>query len=145
MPSIEQTFTLQVGSRTDNLALIRGLVAHVGSQAGLPEAEIGKLELAVDEACANVIEHAYGNDASKEVTVRALFDDEVIRIDVIDTGRGFDPGAIRQDALDQMVAQRRSGGLGLRLIQSLVDEVHYEVEPGKRNELRMIKRIPKSS
>ena len=143
MPALEQKFILHVGSRTENLALIRGFVTHVGQQAGLDEAEIGKLELAVDEACANVIEHAYGNDASKEVVVRAMFDDQELRIEVEDTGKGFEPGAVQQDDLQKLVAQRKTGGLGLRLIRSLVDELHYEMEPGKKNELRMVKKIRK--
>jgi anti-sigma regulatory factor (Ser/Thr protein kinase) len=42
-------------------------------------------ELAVDEACANVIEHAYGDDKSKQVMIRAVFDDDTLRIHVIDT------------------------------------------------------------
>lgn len=141
MATYEQTFALQVGSRTENLALIRGFVNHVGSQAGLAEDELAKLELAVDEACANVIEHAYGNDATKEVVVRALYDENEIRIDVIDNGLGFDPTGIADADLKQLVKERRTGGLGIRLIKSLVDELHYEVEPGKKNELRIVKKL----
>lgn len=141
MAAFEQSFGLQVGSRTENLALIRGFVNHVAAQAGMNEEETGQLELAVDEACANVIEHAYGNDATREVVVRAVFSDDELRIEIVDSGRGFDPGEIPQADLKQLVAERKTGGLGLRLIRSLVDEVHYEVEPGKTNELRMVKKL----
>ncbi|MBA2501808.1 MAG: ATP-binding protein, partial [Pyrinomonadaceae bacterium] len=60
MTAIERKFTLQVPSSTENLAMIREIVGNIGTQAGLESADIAKLELAVDEACANVIEHAYG-------------------------------------------------------------------------------------
>ncbi len=143
MAAIERTFTLQVPSSTENLALIREFVTSVGTQAGLDQSDIGKLELAVDEACANVIEHAYGHDATKEVLVRAIFDEEVLRIKVIDSGLGFDPKSIPQADLERLVAERRSGGLGMRLMKSLVDEVRYEFEPGQKNELHMMKRIKK--
>ncbi len=143
MAAIERTFTLHVPSSTENLALIREFVTSVGTQAGLDQSDIGKLELAVDEACANVIEHAYGHDATKEVVVRAIFDEEVLRIKVIDNGRGFDPQSIPQADLERLVAERRSGGLGMRLMKSLVDEVRYEFEPGPKNELHMTKRIRK--
>ncbi len=143
MAAIERTFTLHVPSSTENLALIREFVTSVGTQAGLDQSDIGKLELAVDEACANVIEHAYGHDATKEVVVRAIFDEEVLRIKVIDNGRGFDPQSIPQADLERLVAERRSGGLGMRLMKSLVDEVRYEFEPGQKNELHMTKRIRK--
>lgn len=143
MKSDERTFTLQVPSSTENLALIRDFVTTVGTQAGLSPAEVAQLELAVDEACANVMEHAYGRDMTKEVSVRATLDGDAVEIDVIDTGEGFDPSHIRQLELDQLISNRKSGGLGMRLMKTLMDEVHYEIIPGKKNELRMIKRLRK--
>ena len=95
------------------------------------------------EACANVIEHAYGPEVVKEVSVRATLDDDTVQIDVVDTGKGFDPAAISPQNLEQLVAERKSGGLGMRLIKTLMDEVHYEMIPGQKNELRMIKRLKK--
>lgn len=143
MAAIERKFTLQVPSSTENLALIREFVTNIGRQATLSEAEINNLELAVDEACANVIEHAYGHDITKDVMVRATFDDEKLKISVIDEGKGFDPKKFNQKSVDQLVQERRSGGLGIRLIQKLMDEVNYEIEPGQKNELHMTKLIKK--
>jgi serine/threonine-protein kinase RsbW len=141
--AIEQTFSLEVPSSTGNLALIRDFVTRVGSQAGLDEMEIGNLELAVDEACANVIEHAYEHDHSKQVVIRAVFDEETLRIEVVDTGKGFDPQAVQDADIRRLAAARKTGGLGLRLIKTLMDEVHYEVIPGTKNELVMVKRLRK--
>ena len=141
MTAIENTFTLDVPSTTQNLALIREFVTRVAEQAGLNETEVGQLELAVDEACANVIEHAYGDDKTKQVMVRAIFDEDTLRIHVIDTGKGFDPTQVPEQELKDLIAKRRTGGLGMRLIKTLMDEVHYDIEPGKRNELRMVKKL----
>ena len=144
MGSMERKFTLHVPSSTENLVLIREFVTTIGKQAGMDDPEIGKLELAVDEACANVMEHAYGpDDTEKEVIVRATFDADEMRIDVEDTGRGFDPKSVPSEELQKLVAGRKSGGLGMRLMRTLMDEVHYEIEPGKKNELHMVKRIRK--
>lgn len=144
MASMERTFTLQVPSSTGNLAMIRDFVTSVGEQAGMSPAEVAQLELAVDEACANVIEHAYGHDATKEVSVRATIDGDTMEIDVIDTGQGFDPAGVEQLELERLVADRMTGGLGMRLMKTLMDEVHYAIIPGEKNELRMIKRLKKS-
>jgi serine/threonine-protein kinase RsbW len=141
MASIEKKFTLQVPSSTENLALIREFVVSVSGQAGLAEKEIPKLELAVDEACANVIEHAYGHDVSKDVTVRVTFDEFLLRISVIDEGRGFDPQLAPEQSLDTLVHERKSGGLGIRLIRTLMDEVEYQIIPGQKNELHMTKKL----
>jgi serine/threonine-protein kinase RsbW len=144
MEAIERTFLLKVPSSTENLALIREFVGSIAQQSGMNAMDAGKLELAIDEACANVIEHAYGHDISKEVVIRARFDEETLRIDVEDTGNGFDPNAIKQEELEQLVNKRRTGGLGMRLMKTLMDEVHYEIEPGKKNELHMVKHLRKN-
>ena len=143
MTSLERTLTLTVPSATEHLALIREFVSNVGSQAGLGDDDVAKLELAVDEACANVIEHAHGHDANKEVTVRATFDTATLRIEVVDEGEGFDPTSVPATPVEQMVHDRRTGGLGLRVMKSLMDEVSYEILPGDRNRLRLLKRIQK--
>ena len=143
MTSLERTFSLKVPSATENLALIREFVGNVGSQAGLVDDDVAKLELAVDEAVANVIEHAHVHDSNKEVTVRATFDAATLRIEVVDEGEGFDPTAVPTTPVEQMVHDRRTGGLGLRVMRSLMDEVSYEIIPGERNRLRLLKRIQK--
>ena len=144
MADVERRFLLTVPSSTENLVLIREFVTAVGQRAGLGEAEVGQLELAVDEACANVMEHAYDHDDTQEVVVRATFDRETLEIVVEDTGRGFDPGSVSRERIEPLVAGRKSGGLGMRLIQSMMDEVRYEFVPGQKNELHMLKRIKRA-
>jgi anti-sigma regulatory factor (Ser/Thr protein kinase) len=63
-----------------------------------------------------------------------------VQIRIIDTGRGFDPATVADTDLDSLIRQRKSGGLGMRLIKSIMDEVHYEIVPGEKNELAMTKR-----
>ena len=143
MESLERTFQIRVPSSTENLAMIRDFVGKIGERAGMTPAELVRLELAVDEACANVIEHAYGSDDTREVTVKAKLDTEEIQIEIVDTGKGFDPASVEQANLDQLVSNRKSGGLGMRLIRSVMDEVQYQIVPGQKNELRMVKRLKK--
>ena len=144
MPSFEHDFLLHVPSSTDNLAMIRDFVSKVGEKAGFDEKEVMKLSLAVDEACANVIEHAYGDIPIKgQVRVRVTFDADEVIIEVVDTGKGFDPSQLPVKDVEQLVRERRSGGLGWRLIRSVMDEVHYQMVPGEKNELRMVKKIRK--
>ena len=143
MESVERSFQLHVPSSTENLSMIRDFVGSIGQRAGFSESDVAKLELAVDEACANVIEHAYGSDATHEVTVKATVDADAVQIDIVDTGCGFDPRHVEEVTLEQLISKRRSGGLGMRLIQSLMDEVQYQIGPGQKNELRMVKRLQK--
>ena len=143
MAQFDKSFSLMVPSSTENLALIREFVSAVGEQAGFGEQDVMRLQLAVDEACANVIEHAYDLEATHEVTIRAVMDDDALCFEVVDHGKGFDPARIDELQLDQLIKDRRSGGLGLRLIRSVMDDVQYQIVPGEKNELRMVKRLKK--
>jgi len=136
-------FALHVPSSTENLAMIRDFVKSIGTQSGMEDLDVARLELAVDEACANVIEHAYDDDTSKEVEIRASVDETSVQIEVVDTGKGFDPAAVEQLKVKDLMTAKRSGGLGMRLMKSFMDEVHYEVQPGVKNELKMVKRLNK--
>jgi serine/threonine-protein kinase RsbW len=140
----ERTFALHVPSSTENLAMIRDFVKSIGTQSGMGDMDVARLELAVDEACANVMEHAYADDSSQEVKIRAIVDEDAVHIEVIDTGKGFDPAAVEQLKLKELASAKRGGGLGMRLMKSFMDEVHYEVQPGVKNELKMVKRLHKS-
>jgi len=143
--TFEQSFALHVPSSSANLAMIRTFVGEVACRADLSEEESLLLAVAVDEACANVIEHAYGHDATKQVMVRAVLDEDTIRFDVVDQGKGFDPSLIEPKDPRQLVKERASGGLGMGLIRRIMDEVVYHIVPGEKNELRMIKRRRKKS
>lgn len=143
MACLEQKFTLHVPSSTQNLAMIRDFVSSVGQQAGLGEDDVARLELAVDEACTNVIEHAHHGDITKDVVVRAIFDEKTLRLEVLDSGSGFDPSGLPPADLARLVHERKAGGLGLKVMRTLMDEVSYEIVPGDKNRLRMVKRLRK--
>lgn len=143
MSYFARRFLLGVPSSTENLAMIRDFVGKIAQQAGLNEVDTCKLELAVDEACANVIEHAYQSDATQEVELKVTLEDDEIRIAVLDTGQGFDPAAVEQMDLKQLVRDRKSGGLGMRMMKSFMDEIQYQIVAGGKNELHMRKRLHK--
>src|SRR5437667_12898523 len=129
MEAVERTFQLHVPSSTENLSMIRDFVGSIGQRAGFSDAEVAKLELAVDEACANVIEHAYGSDDTCEVTVKAKLDSEQVQIEIVDTGRGFDPSTVEEINLAELASGRKTGGLGMRLIRSVMDDIQYQNVP----------------
>ena len=141
MASFEKTFSLHVPSSTENLAMIRDFVTNIGVRAGLDEAQVMRLTLAVDEACANVMEHAYGSEPVHEVTIRGELDNNEISFVIVDTGKHFDPAALESEPVEELVRKRKSGGLGLRLIRTIMDDVQYRIIPGEKNELRMVKKL----
>lgn len=112
-------------------------VRRMAEVAGVADARIARLELAVEEALVNVVNYAYG-DRTQAGTVqcRVAVQAEGLRVEIADEGPPFDPLA-RPDpdtALD--LDQREPGGLGILLIKSLASKVAYRRE-GDRNVLRI--------
>jgi anti-sigma regulatory factor (Ser/Thr protein kinase) len=69
LPKRKSEYKLRIPSQTDNLELIRDFVSKLASKVGFSEEDVGKIELAVDEACTNVIKHAYKKDVSKPIDI----------------------------------------------------------------------------
>ncbi|MGB9593257.1 MAG: ATP-binding protein [Anaerolineae bacterium] len=131
-------YELTVPARFDNLALIGDFISGVARRAGFDEKGVFNLQLACDEACTNVIEHAYGGGPGQIRITVTLYPDR-IQIQVHDTGRPFDPQAIRIPDLEAPLERRETGGLGLHFMRSIMDELRFEFgEDGNR--LTMVKR-----
>ncbi|MCK5219138.1 ATP-binding protein, partial [bacterium] len=104
------------------------------------EEKITQIEMSLDEALANVIEHAYSFDAYQEIQVNLWIYAHHLEIVIKDYGRSFDSESIPLPNLKKHIEERRIGGLGRYLIQTLMDEVAYR-KGFHSNELRMIKRF----
>jgi serine/threonine-protein kinase RsbW len=132
-------------SRTDNLLEVRDFVGEAARSFGFSEEEAANIILAVDEACTNIIKHAYqyATDKEIEVTIRQSKDSFEIRI--FDNGKSFDPSTIRQPDLKEHIGHRRRGGLGVYLMKKLMDKVEYNFHGGKRNEVRLTKYLLRKS
>lgn len=133
------TLTLAVPSQTSYLALISDLTRQMAALAGFDEAVAGRLALAVDEAATNAIEHAYAGAPDRLVEVR--FDDraEELRVEIVDTGAMVDPRRVPSVDLDRFVSERRTGGLGVHLMEKIMDSVTFR-RSARRNICCLVKR-----
>ncbi len=137
---------LIVPGRFERLTEIAAFVTHAAREAGLNDDEVFHVEMAVDEACSNVIEHAYATragDINLACSCPAAGQFEVV---IRDSGQPFDPAEVPAphvgtaadlDDLDE-------GGLGLYFMRKLMDEVRFEYVPGQGNRLTMLKRAKTS-
>jgi len=141
LPKTQKNYHLKIPSQSDNLAIIRDVVAKVASRVGFDTDEASKIELAVDEACTNVIKHAYANNSNQMIEVSIKVDQKKLIIIVADKGKGFNPDKIKLPDLNESIKEGRKGGLGLCLIKTLMDKVEFEIKPGLKNQVKMIKYI----
>ena len=118
------------------------LIDWVGSccaAEGLAEDLTFKLTLALEEAVANVITHAFqGLPPPHSIKVRLVITAQSVGAEIIDNGRPFDPTAAPGPDLSLPLEERDPGGLGIRLMREMMDRVHYRRSAGN-NILRLEK------
>lgn len=136
-----KTRELRVKSRTDNLSLIRDFVSENAINAGIEQSTVDKIMLAVDEACTNIIKHAYKSSPEGEIILNIEFDEERFTITIIDYGKSFEPDSVPLPDLQKYYREHKVGGLGMYLMKSLMDDVKYTSVPGKYNRVLLSKNI----
>ena len=134
-----ETFQLKVPSETKNLEIIRSFIYRTAIKAGFDSECASRIELSVDEACSNVIKHAYQMKTDNFIEINISIDKEKFVVTIIDQGKGFNPEKIELPDMMEYLAELRVGGLGIYLMKTLMDEVEYDIIPGKKNIVRMVK------
>lgn len=132
--------TIKVYADLSQLGTIRQFVIQSGQELNVDEKIIYDLQLAAEEICTNAISHGYGGRGGEiEITVERVA--EGIQMMVRDWGNSFDPESVPIPDLSAPLEQRPLGGLGLYLVQQVMDEVHFELGGANGNSVTMIKRL----
>jgi serine/threonine-protein kinase RsbW len=130
---------LKIQSRTEQLTKVRDFVSDAARGFGFAEDDVSKIALAVDEACTNIIKHAYQSTPGKEITISITGEDDAFQIRIVDNGRRFDPSTVENPDMPEYLSHYRKGGLGVYLIRSLMDKVEYGTASRQQNEVRLTK------
>jgi len=125
-------------SETAYLGLVRELTKRMAEVAGFAEPVAERLALAVDEATTNVIEHAYKGASDREIELRFEDRGPDFRVEIVDTGQMVDPRAVPRVDLDRFVSERRTGGLGVHLMEKIMDSVTFR-RSARRNVCALVK------
>ncbi len=120
---------------------IRDFIESVLQETPFRRKDITGIMLAVEEACTNIIRHAYlmGEGVLR---IRVSLYSDRFQISLFDTGRSFDFESASEPDLKRYIKTGRKGGLGIYLIRKITDQVSYHSRHGI-NELRMLKRYPR--
>jgi anti-sigma regulatory factor (Ser/Thr protein kinase) len=116
---------LTLPSQTTFLALVREVTKKVAEGAGFEDPVPDQLALAVDEATTNAIEHAYRGDPGHQVTVQFEDRGSEFRVEVVDSGAMMDPRSVPRVDLERYASERRKGGLGVHLMENIMDSVTF--------------------
>ena len=134
---------LCINARVDYLGVVRTAVRQVGGVLGMGQEDIESVTLAVVEALSNVIRHSYGQSCDKPVIIdlseieNCKDSTNGFEIFIRDYGRQVDPESIKGRDLDEI----RPGGLGVHIIESVMDEIEFTRAENSGMKLRMLKYI----
>lgn len=123
-----------------SLGPISDFVAHAAEQAGLDENSVYSVQLAVDEACTNIIEHAYGGEGDGTINCLCTYDEEIFSVELRDKGKQFNPDLIPEPEVGVPLEELGNRGAGLFLMKKLMDQVTFDFSNSKETVLRMTKK-----
>jgi anti-sigma regulatory factor (Ser/Thr protein kinase) len=133
-------YELSVSSDLANLERIADFVTSAALALGLSEQQAFEVQMATDEASANVVQHAYGEGVAGEIYIRCEIKGDELVVTIRDHGRAFDPSQIPEPDLTSPLEERQIGGLGLYFMHKLMDRVVFHSDAQTGNELKMYKR-----
>ena len=119
------------------MSVIADFISSSISQLGI-ETSVYEVQMAVDEACTNIIKHAYAG-VGGTVNITCKVQDNNFVVTIRDRGKPFNPYAVPIPNLVAGLHKRRVGGLGIYLMRTLMDDVSYKFDKKKGNKLVMRK------
>ena len=131
---MEITQSLSLPRDTSTVPLVRHLCKFALWQIGVTAACSADIEVAITEACANVVEHTSGSD---EYVVHITVSETTCEIRVVDTGHGFDAASLR----GLTAADDAERGRGLTLMHSLVDSIAFDSVPEAGTIVHLVKNL----
>jgi serine/threonine-protein kinase RsbW len=135
---------LNLPSRLGFEKIAMNTAASVGRIMGFPEERIEDLKTAIAEACINAIEHGNKLDESLCVGVTLSITSDSLEVRVLDTGPGPKFPVEVPDIDKKMHEEQKSRGMGMFLIEALVDEAEWVSTPSSGSYARMLIRLPQS-
>lgn len=129
--------TISIPSDPKYLCVVRDVTSRIGALHGLDHGVVEQLKLAVDEACSNVMKHAYAGDTGKEIRLKYFSSAEVFEVVIDDDGPKSNPDLIKGRPLNEV----RPGGLGVHFIKKIFDVFEFDKKKKEGNRLRLVKHI----
>src|SRR5580698_4382760 len=141
MDEHRSSIELRIPSRLGFEKVAMNTAASVAELMGFGSDRIEDLKTAVAEACINAMEHGNKLDETLVVGVILSMDADSLEVKVLDTGTGPKGHTVKPDIDRKMHEQEAARGMGMFLIESLVDEVEWVSSPPMGSYARMVIRL----
>lgn len=128
-------FSLNLPKDSTSVPVVRRISREALSSLGVGDRCISEIEVALSEACTNVLKHVEGTEEAYEVTVEV--NEKLCEIRVIDTGSGFDHESEGRSHADHAA----EGGRGIFLMRAMVDNIEFTSAPESGTIVRLTKKL----
>jgi serine/threonine-protein kinase RsbW len=132
---------LKVPCRKEKLKDVRCFVEKFLQKHGVSEIEAGEMVLAVDEVCANLMIHSHQCNPRKHIGVKIMMvDHSEVQFEISDYGVGFNFCRYKEPSLEDIIKEKKKGGVGLILVRRIMDNMEF-IRKANRNVYRMVKKV----
>jgi anti-sigma regulatory factor (Ser/Thr protein kinase) len=126
-----------IPSHPKYLSVVRKTTSAVGKLYEIPETDLEDIKLAIDEACSNVIKHAYCGDTAKKIAIKYTITKKLFKVIIEDSGLRSQVEVMQGRSLNDV----RPGGLGIHFIRRVFDGVRFDKNKKKGNRLILSKTL----
>ncbi|XAM35807.1 Serine-protein kinase RsbW [Terrisporobacter petrolearius] len=126
-----ETIKMEITANPEYVSIIRLTTSGIANKVGFCIDDIEDLKVAISEACTNAIKHSLDD----RFTIIYSMIENGLTIEIIDNGKGYDRNTVSEPDIDNL----KESGMGLFIIESLMDEVIVESQEGKGTSIKMTK------
>ena len=125
-----ETIKMEITANPEYVSIIRLTTSGIANKVGFCIDDIEDLKVAISEACTNAIKHS----SDDRFTIIYSMIENGLTIEIIDNGKGYDRSSVSEQDIDNL----QESGMGLFIIESLMDEVIVESQEGKGTSIKVI-------
>ncbi len=133
-------YQYKIGCSLSNLKGIRDFIRNTLNENQVPELQISSVVLALDEMCSNLMIHAHHCNPDHILELHINQEQHSYIFEIIDEGNLFNINEFIEPGMERLVQEKKKGGLGIRLVKSIMDKIEYTSEGG-RNICRLTKEL----
>ena len=135
-----ELYLLDITSDMANLERVADFIADVAKKSNLTQRQSDDVQMAVDEAVTNVMEHAYEGQSDGMIMIKCRVDRKEFFVEIRDTGKPFDDKKVKKPDTKSPLSERSIGGLGVFFMKKLMDKVEFTHDQAG-NITRMTKKL----
>jgi len=134
-------YNFETSCSKTKLADIRSFVRSVLKEHQIADVDINSMVLAVEEVVANLIIHSHNCNPREIIKLNILIEkNQGITFKIIDKGVGFNISEYKEPSINEIIRQKKKGGIGLILVKRIMDDVEY-INNSSHNVYRLYKKM----